>query len=233
MRTAKPSLDWLENPEIYNAEQVRNEMFLALGYYVTESSGHNSEYNAWFRKRPDLIEKYCTNGTGWNPGLHAYILNTYSKRERSWRSLSRAELKKHLPIERGKEYAANIFNAIFGDGTPFEFNGNIPNTNLIDNLPANACVEVPVLASRRGLDAFHVGALPPQLALLTNSSSQCEELAIQGALTGDPNKVFQAVMFDPLTSAVLSLAEIREMVNRMLAANRPFLGYFKSLKVKP
>ena len=68
-----------ENPDIYNEEQVRNEMFLALGYYVTESSGHNSEYNWWFRKRPDLIEKYCTHGTGWNPGEYAYILKEYQQ----------------------------------------------------------------------------------------------------------------------------------------------------------
>ena len=74
-----------ENPEIYNEEQVRNEMFLALGYYVTESSGHNSEYNWWFRKRPDLIEKYCTHGTGWNPGEYAYILKEYQNTEATWK----------------------------------------------------------------------------------------------------------------------------------------------------
>ncbi len=221
-----------ERKEIYNEEQVRNEMFLALDYYVTESSGHNSEYNAWFRKRPDLIEKYCTSGTGWNPGAHAYILNEYAKRSRNWRKLSTDELKKKFPLERGNEYASNIFNAIFGDQTPYEFNGNIPNTGLIDNLPDNACVEVPVLASKRGLEAFHVGSLPPQLAILNNISSRCEELALEGALEGDPRKVYQAILFDPLTSAVLSLAEIREMVNRMFAANREFLPHFKSLEVK-
>jgi len=220
------------NKEIYNAQIVRNEMFLALDYYVTESSGHNSEYNAWFRKRPDLIEKYCTHGTGWNPGVHAYILNEYAKRSKTWRSLSRKELAKDIPLERGGEYASSIFNAVFGDYTPFEFNGNIPNTHLIDNLPENACVEVPVLASRRGIEPFHVGPLPEQLAILNNISSRCEELAIAGALTGDPRLVYQSVIFDPLTSAVLSLAEIREMVNRMFAANRKYLGYFESLKVK-
>ncbi len=66
-------------------EIVRNEMFLHLGYYVTESSGHNSEYNPWFRKRPDLIEKYCTHGTGWNPGEYAYIVKHYQKRASNWR----------------------------------------------------------------------------------------------------------------------------------------------------
>ena len=219
-------------PEIYNEEQVRNEMYLALDYYVTESSGHNSEYNAWFRKRPELIEQYCTHGTGWNPGHYAYILNQYKKRATTWRSLSRKELEKDYPLARGGEYASHIFNAIFGDNTPFEFNGNVQNNGIIDNLPAGACVEVPVLASRRGLEAFHVGSLPEQLAILNNISSRCEELAIEGALTGDPQKIYQSIIFDPLTSAVLSLAETREMVNRMFAANRKYLGYFKSIKVK-
>ena len=80
------------NPEIYNVEIVRNEMFLHFDYYVTESSGHNSEYNAWFRKRPDLIEKYCTHGTGWNPGEYAYILNEYLHREDTWED----ELKEYI-----------------------------------------------------------------------------------------------------------------------------------------
>ena len=79
-------------PEIYNQEIVRNEMFLALDYYVTESSGHNSEYNWWFRKRPDLIEKYCTGGTGWNPGEYAHILKYYQRREREWKKKSKPGL---------------------------------------------------------------------------------------------------------------------------------------------
>ncbi|MEZ4719638.1 MAG: alpha-glucosidase/alpha-galactosidase, partial [Caldilineaceae bacterium] len=74
-----------ERPEVYNEEQVRNEMFLALDYYVTESSGHNSEYNWWFRKRPDLIEKYCTRGTGWNPGEYAYVVKHYTARMATWK----------------------------------------------------------------------------------------------------------------------------------------------------
>ncbi len=220
-------------PEIYNEELVRNEMYLALNYYVTESSGHNSEYNAWFRKRPDLIEKYCTHSTGWNPGVYAYILNEYSKREKTWKKDLQAELKKPIELARGNEYASNIFNAIFGDHTMYQFNGNVRNFNLVDNLPYGCCVEVPVLASREGLRPMHVGALPAQLAVLNNTSARCEELAVEGALAGDPNMIYHAVLFDPLTSAVLSLAEIRDMVNEMFAANKKYLGYFKSLKVKP
>ena len=222
----------LNKKEIYNEELVRNEMFLNLGYYPTESSGHNSEYNAWFRKRPDLIEKYCTHSTGWNPGVYAYILNEYSEKERTWESEFKKRLdSEEVDLERGEEYASNIFNAIFGDHTPFEFNGNLPNTGLIDNLPPMACVEVPVLASKAGIKPFHVGALPDHLAILVNTSSRCEELAIRGAIEGDPEKIFQAVLFDPLTASVLSMAEIREMTRAMLEKNKAFLGYFKSVKI--
>src|SRR6266545_1178219 len=153
-----------ERPEVYNEEQVRNEMFLALDYYVTESSGH--------------------------------------------------------------EYAAYIINALQG-GEPFEFNGNVPNHGLIDNLPQGACVEVPVWASRKGLQAVRVGALPPSVAMLTGITSQLEELAVEAALTGDPRLVFQAIAHDPLTAAVLSLAEIKQMVNEMFAKNQAYLPQFK------
>ncbi|MDR1419047.1 MAG: alpha-glucosidase/alpha-galactosidase [Treponema sp.] len=233
-RDAYPQLRELvrTKSEIYNEEMVRNEMFLNLDYYPTESSGHNSEYNAWFRKRPDLIEKYCVHGTGWNPGAYAYILNEYRDKEKTWEERFKERLRSgEVDLKRGGEYASNIFNAIFGDHTPFEFNGNLPNTGLVDNLPPMACVEVPVLASQAGIKPFYVGSLPPQLAVLVNTSSRCEELAIAGAIEGDPRKVFQAVLFDPLSSSVLSMAEIREMTEKMFAQNRDFLGYFKSLEV--
>jgi alpha-galactosidase len=179
----------VKRPEIYNAEQVRNEMFLHLGYYVTESSGHNSEYNAWFRKRSDLIEKYCTNGTNWNPGKYAFILNEYLQRENTWKDeIDQWFKQEKLDLARGHEYAAYIFNAVFGDNEMFEFNGNVLNTGLIDNLPEGCCVEVPVLASKKGLSPIHVGPLPPQLAILNNISARCEDLAVEGAIEGDPQR---------------------------------------------
>lgn len=215
-----------ERPEIYNEEIVRNEMFLALDYYVTESSGHNSEYNWWFRKRPDLIEKYCTHGTGWNPGEYAYILREYERRETTWKDEVNDWFNQPVELERGHEYAAYIINALQG-GEPFCFNGNVPNTGLVTNLPQGACVEVPVWASKKGFEPVHVGALPPQCALLTNFSSQIEEMAVEAALTGDRRLVYQAIAHDPLTAAVLSLAEIREMVDKMLEKNAPYLPQFK------
>jgi alpha-galactosidase len=218
----------MTRPEIYKEEIVRNEMFLNLDYYVTESSGHNSEYNAWFRKRPDLIEKYCTNGTGWNPGVYGYILDEYLKREGTWKKEIGDWLSEDkVDLERGHEYAAYIFNATIGDGTLFEFNGNVRNFGLIDNLPQGCCVEVPVLASKRGLDSMHVGSLPEHLAILVNTSARCEELAVEAAITGDPRKVYHAICFDPLTSAVLSLDEIKKMVDDMFEANRTWLPQFR------
>ena len=219
----------LDDPKIYNEEPVRSEMFLNLGYYPSESSGHNSEYNPWFRKRPDLIEKYCLHGTGWNPGAHRYILDEYLERESSWKQEFDKDLKEDSDLSRGNEYASNIFNAVFGDKSKFEFNCNIRNFGLIDNLPEGACVEVPAIASKDGIMPEKVGKIPDNLAILIGTSSACEELAIDAAIEGDAWKVFQAILFDPLTSAVLSMAETRQMVQEMLDKNSEFLDYFNSL----
>jgi len=217
-----------ENPDVYNQEQVRNEIYLALGYYVTESSGHNSEYNWWFRKRPDLIEKYCTYGSGWNPGQYAYILKEYQHNEATWKEQMKENLAKALSqddLQRGEEYAAHIINALCG-GQPFKFNGNVQNTHLITNLPEDTCVEVPVLVDRAGFHPIHVGALPPECALLTQLSSGIEEMAIQASLIGDPTLVYRAICHDPLTASVLSLAEIRQMTNELFARHKDFLPQF-------
>jgi alpha-galactosidase len=222
-----------QRPEVYNEEIVRNEMFLHLDYYPTESSGHNSEYNAWFRKRPDLIEKYCTHSTGWNPGEYAYILKEYQNAEATWKDIVKERLAQPLTVDdlqRGQEYAAFIINALQG-GVPFGFNGNVPNTSLVTNLPEGACVEVPVYVDKGGFHPIHVGALPPQLAALVHTSSLIEEMAIEAALTGNSRLVMQAILHDPLTAAVLSLAEIRDMVRQMFHQNRDYLGYFKALDV--
>lgn len=214
--------------KVYNHEQVRNEMFLALGYYVTESSGHNSEYNWWFRKRPDLIRKYCIKGTGWNPGKYAYILKSYQKRNTTWKKTVRDWLdpQKPMNLERGEEYASSIINAYLG-GELFEFNGNVPNNGLIDNLPQDCCVEVPVLASRRGFAPIRVGSLPDSCAMLTSLSAQIESLAVKGCLAGDPTLVYQAIAHDPLTATKLSLAEIRKMVSEMFRKNKKYLPQFR------
>ena len=217
--------------KIRESEQVRNEMFLSLGYYVTESSGHNSEYNWWFRKRPDLIEKYCSTGTNWNPGRYGYILDEYLAREGTWQKDAEAWLAQDAPIslERGHEYATSIINARLG-GEPFRFNGNVPNKGLITNLPQDCCVEVPVFADRAGFNPVQVGALPPQCAILTSVTAQLEEMVVEGCLTGDPALVYQAIAHDPLTAAVLSLGEIKKMVQEMFRKNKKHLPTFPTIK---
>jgi len=220
-------------PEIYNEEIVRNEMYLHLGYYVTESSGHNSEYNWWFRKRPDLIEKYCTHGTGWNPGEYAYILKEYQHNEATWKQLVKERLDAPLTqddLARGHEYAAFIINALQG-GEMFKFNGNVPNINLVTNLPEGVCVEVPVLVNKAGFHPIHVGELPMECALLTQLSAGIEEMAVQAALEGDPVEIFRAIAHDPLTASVLSLAEIKQMTNELFAQHKDYLPQFKVHKV--
>ena len=222
----------MKRPEVYNHEHVRNEMFLALGYYVTESSGHNSEYNAWFRKRPDLIRKYCTTGTGWNPGEYAYILKEYQRRDKTWKKSIQSWLKSHknFSLKRGHEYAASIINARLG-GDLFEFNGNVLNTGIVTNLPANCCVEVPVVASRRGFDALHVGALPPQCAALTGLQAQIEDMVVDASTAGDPTMVYRAICHDPLTAAVCSLGEIRSMTQDLFNQHKRRLPQFRSVKI--
>ena len=210
-----------ENEEIYNKEQVRNEMFLHLGYYATESSGHNSEYNWWFRKRPDLIEKYCTHGTNWNPGHDALARKEAAKNEtteeRHTREFGNFDVAS-FSLNRGEEYAAYIFNAIFGDGAMFKFNGNVRNFGLIDNLPEGACVEVPILAGPNGLKLTHIGFMPRELALLNNIESQTEEMVVEAYLNRDKSLVYKAVYYDPYTAAKLSLDEMDRMVDQMFEA---------------
>jgi alpha-galactosidase len=199
---------------------VRNELFLHLGYYVTESTVHNSEYNAWFRKRPDLIKRYLPeDSTRTTEKIRGWIAASERKRKteiEQW-------LAGPVDLKRGHEYAASIFNAVFGDGTIFEFNGNVRNFGLIDNLPPGSCVESPVEASRAGLRPIHVGPLPPQLAILNNVNAQIEDLAVEGYISRDREKIYYANYHDPLSSALLSLEEIRRMTDEMFAAGKDWL----------
>ncbi len=220
----------IKEPEFYTKEVVRNEMLKHFGYYVTESSGHNSEYCYWFRKRPDLIEKYCKDheGANWNPGEYAYSLNLRIGRLDTWR----ADFDKWLNEEevdhnRSKEYCAEIFNALIGDGAPFQFNGNVINHGSISNLPDDACVEVPVTASRFGLQRSVVGKLPDEVAILVNHTAGMENLAVDAIMEKNKRKLIQACYMDPLASAVCSLDEIEQMCEELFAVNKDFLGDYK------
>ena len=221
-------MEKVKEKDIYNCEIVRNEMFLQLGYYVTESSGHASEYNAWFRKRPDLIKKYCTNGTNWNPGIHGYSLDYHMRQEKNWRQTMDDYLKNGT-VDKNKsvEYAANIFNARFGDGNPFIFNGNIINDGCITNLPKETCVEIPMIADRFGMKKTYVGDLPSHLATFIGTTAGIENMVVEAIMEKNKEKIIRAVTLDPLSSAVCSMEEIRSMCNELFDLNKEYLCDYK------
>lgn len=217
----------IKEPEFYNKEKVRNEIFKTFGYYVTESSGHNSEYTPWFRKRPELIRKYCSPvGANWNPGEYAFSLNLRSDPNRFENNV-KEWMDKPLPKERGREYAANILNARIGDNTPFAFNANIINNGSIENLPFDACVEIPVIASKDGYERKFQGKLPDAAAVMVAQTAGLESLAVKAWEKRSKQMLYQAVSLDPLCSAVLSLEEIKEMCDEILEVNKEYLGDFK------
>ncbi len=220
----------LEDPEVYNADIVRNEVFLAFGYYVTESSGHFSEYSPWFRKTPEKLQKYCYQGTSWNTGRENFTIEVREERKANYYDNLNKFLTEPLSLERGNEYGSRIFNAIFGDGEYYRFNGNVRNWGLIDNLPEGACVEVPVLASKNGLQPIHVGKIPDAVLPLMSLTAQLEEMAVKACFEGDPELVYQAICYDPLTASVLDLREARAMTDELFAYSKPYLPQFKNLK---
>lgn len=209
-------------------ESYRIEMMRALGYFMTESPGHLSEYLPYFRKRKDLMAKY--NAPGFGGETKAYynmclqVLETYMESTRR-----QIEGREPVPFSREKshEYAANIIHA-HQTGEPSRFNGNVKNAGLITNLPHGACVEVPCYVDRTGIHPAHVGSLPEHLAALNRTNINVQNLAAAAGLEGDKEKVFQAVLMDPLTGAVLSPAEVRRMVEEMLEAQRDWLPQFSS-----
>jgi alpha-galactosidase len=220
----------VDKPEIWEKDIVRNEMFKALGHYVTESSGHNSEYVWWFRKRPDLIEKYCTHGKDWNPGVHALILDEYASREAEdkWKKGMEdyAEGRVEIKLGRSHEYASSITRALlFGEMT--RFNATVPNTGLIPNLPDRCAVEVPVIADKSGFQPIYMGPLPMQLAAMNHLTTMEVEMTVEACITGDPTLAYQACCYDPLAAAKLSLAEIKEMVDELFKVQAPLMPTFK------
>ncbi len=217
----------IQEPEYYQKEIVRNELFRHFGYYVTESSGHASEYCAWFRKRPDLIEKYCSDheGANWNPGEYAYSLNLRIGRLSTWRDEFEQWIQEEtVDPNRSQEYCAEIFNAMIGDGQPFGFNGNVMNEGCISNLPDDACVEVPVVASRQGLRRCTVGKLPAEVLTLVCHTANMENLAVDAIMEKNKRKLIQACYMDPLASAVCSLEEIDQICEELFEINKEFLG---------
>jgi alpha-galactosidase len=207
----------------YEGNTTRVEMLRHLGYYVTESSGHNSEYNWWFRKRDDLIDRY--QGEGLN-GETAYIKKVYSTdRSRYMGDLREKAKQDEFRLERGHEYGSYIINALEG-GETFRFNGTVANTDLITNLPWGCSVEVPCYADKGGVHPCSVGDLPPHLAALNQAQTASMEMAVEAALTGDPEMLFWSVVYDPLTAAALSMQEARDMFDELFAKEQHLMPTF-------
>jgi alpha-galactosidase len=206
------------DPEIYEADPVRFEVMLHFGAFVTESSGHFSEYVPYFRKRPDLLERYTRDGYQGESGFYA---NNWPRWRAEADETIRAQLagRSEIVLQRSSEYASVIVEAIEMN-RPAVIHGNVLNVGLIDNLPVGGCVEVPVLANATGLHPIRFGSLPPQLAALDAAHMYVHELMIQAVLERDREAALQAMMLDPLTAAVCSPAEIQDMFEEMWEAEQ-------------
>lgn len=198
-------------------DRVRFELMLKFGYYVTESSEHNAEYHPYFIKRnyPELIEHF------------QIPLDEYPRRcveqISNWERM-REELvnNRELTHERTHEYASYIMEAI-ETNVPFKIGGNVMNTGLIPNLPAEACVEVPCLVDASGVTPTYVGNLPPQCAALNRTNINTQLLTIEAAITRKKEHIYHAAMLDPHTSAELSIDDIIALCDDLIEAHGDWL----------
>ncbi|MEW6249341.1 MAG: alpha-galactosidase [Planctomycetota bacterium] len=211
-----------ERPDIYEQDPVRFDMMLHLGYFVTESSGHFSEYLPYYRKRRDLLEQYTRAEFLGRESFYADCWPKWRADCDEWRRrfLRGAE---ELQTERSHEYASYIIDAR-QTNRPFVIHGNVSNRGgLIENLPRDGCVEGPCIVDRNGIQPVHFGRLPAQLAAICASNMAVFDLAATAVLERSREAAIHAFMLDPLTAAVCSPAEIRRMAEELLAAQRDYI----------
>jgi alpha-galactosidase len=208
----------MHDPEVCGKDPVRFEILRQLGYFVTESSHHMSEYVPYFRRSRELMDEF---------GLKPRDMKTMSSRWQEYAGRLQEELDSPGPLrtQRTHEYTVDIIEAMETD-RPCRVNVSVPNTALITNLPEGCAVEVPCVVDRLGVHPCFVGDLPPECAALNERNIRSQELAVIGALRGDREAVRRAIMLDPLTSAVLPLARIREMVDEMFETQQQWLPQF-------
>lgn len=210
-----------------NATQIHNDMVRfdyidKFGYYCTESSEHNAEYNPFYikSKHPELIQRF-------NIPLDEYPRRCI-KQINDWKTLSEKLLNDHkLSHERSREYASHIMDAIYTN-TPYQIGGNVLNSgHLIQDFPEHACVEVPCLVDGAGIHPTFVGHLPPVLAAMNMTNINPQLLTIEAARTKKREDIINAVMLDPHAAAELSIDEIVSMVNEMIEAHGPYMAMYK------
>ena len=201
-----------KNLEKHN-DMVRFDYIDKLGYYCTESSEHNAEYNPFYikSKYPELIERF-------NIPLDEYPRRCV-KQIAEWQA-QKEELLRGIDIEhtRSNEYASHIMEAVVTN-SPYMIGGNVLNTGLIDNLPTDACVEVPCLVDGRGIHPTYVGRLPVQLAAMNMTNINPQLLTVEAAITGKREHIYHAAMLDPHTAAELSLDDIVSMCDELIEAH--------------
>jgi alpha-galactosidase len=218
-----------EKPEYYVNEKVRGETMRQFGYFMTESTGHLSEYLPWFRSSDRAMKLYCDQpGFGGETGAYyKYCAMLDGK----YKGVDYLKFESPKIERRSVEYCSYILEAV-ETGVPFRLNGNVRNDGYITNLPQGACVEVPVFVDSQGLHPARVGALPSQLAALNQTNINVQNLAVEAALSGDPELAMQAVALDPLTSATCTLDEARRMTAELLEAERQWLPEFKGRELR-
>jgi alpha-galactosidase len=216
--------DDIEGPDL-----VRKDVMLHFGAFVTESSGHLSEYLPYYRKNGDTLERYCAEAFHGGSGFYAKMWPTLRKFTDDQRE---AMLRGETPIvrERSWEYASWIIEAR-EKNTPHRIHGNVPNCSrgagpAIQNLPHDGIVEVACMVDRNGVQPLRYGRLPTQMAALCASHMYMYELAAQAAMERSIETAIQALMLDPLTAAVCTPAQIRQMAFELFEAEREFLPGF-------
>ena len=215
---AYPALrDALEDPETFKKDPVRFEVMRHFGYFVTESTPHMSEYVPYFRKRPDIMERFDLHQS--TPEEKPSRPYGHWRNDKAFSKEAAQEAAKQGP---SNEYASRIIHSI-ETNTLYRFNGNVRNEGLILNLPYGCCVEVPCMTDACGVRPCAVGELPVQLAALNNANVVVQQLTVEAVLEHDLEKAFMAVALDPLTAAVCSLAEARAMFDEMVGALTPWL----------
>jgi len=224
----------LEREEIIGEEPVRGELAKYFGYFVTESSGHASEYVPYYRKsarmiNEELAPRFTNEADHWfdfgrTGGYLRHCLSRLHLADQDFNELISGV--KAIPTERTHEYGSMIIEAM-ETRRPTRINGNVPNTGLITNLPEGCCVEVPCLVDDNGVQGVYVGALPTQLAALNRTNINVQELTVEASLMGSREAVHYAIMMDPLTAAVGTLPQIHSMVDEMFEAQAQWLPQFE------